>query len=198
MIYTTSFLSKTWKKYQKIESMNCKLLKDVNLVPRDIILEEHRVGVGKTEQSENYEQHLAVLALSSMAEPHLLLKTRDLESVTVVLVSVPAVARNKAVEGCYEPALTAIVDKVKSFQIFNEGVGSDCLEGLHLSTIVVHLRGVKLCSSCVGDYFGPACRGALFGASCRGLVVVALDGEDEIRPPRAQSVVKRLVICKFF
>lgn len=133
-----------------------------------------------------------------MTEPHLLLKTRYLETVTVVLVSVPAVARNKAVEGCYEPALTAIVNEVKSFQIFNEGVRSDSLEGLHLSTIVVHLRGVKLCPSRVGDNFGPACRGALFGANSRGLVVVALDGEDEIRPPRSQSVVKRLVIPKFF
>jgi len=79
--------------------MHGELLQDIDLVPRDIILEEHRIGIGKPEQGENNEEHLAVLVLSCMTEPHLFLKTCDLESIMVVLVRVPAVAGNKVVEG---------------------------------------------------------------------------------------------------
>ncbi len=130
-----------------------------------------------------------MLSLSRLAEAHRFLISCYLKCVAIVLVSVPAVAGDKLVEGRYEPALAPGVCEVETLEVVHKGVGSEDLESRDLSTIVFHTGRIELSAGSVGDYLLPASGGALLGADSRGLVVVALDGEDEVGPALPHLVV---------
>lgn len=135
-----------------------------------------------------------MLALTRVAEAHLLLETLHLESVAVVLVGVATVARNEAVESCNETTLAAGVCEVEALEVLDESVGGLDLEGLDLAAIVVTAGGIELRASGMGDNFAPAGRGAFFCAGFGGFVVIAFDAEDEVGAALPHAVVERLVV----
>lgn len=133
-----------------------QFLQQFNLESRNIVLKIHGIGICQAKHGEDDEEGLTVLSLACLAESNLFLVSRYLECITIVLMGIPAISRDKSVESIDELTLTTRINKIKLLEVMDEGIGSNELEGCNLTTVVLNTTRIEFFMSSMCDHFGPA------------------------------------------
>ena len=169
-----------------------ELLNYINGVPRNGSFENAAVDKSKAQKGSDVKNHSIMAALPQSAEADFLLESFNVESLSVVLLLIPAISWDKARISVVEVSFAVGVCEVEFFQVVYEYVFRNVLDARDVSTNILWEGWVKSLSGSMGHYFFSP--GAIFGPD--RAIMVALDPKNEKAFSSNHAVIGFLVLVK--